>query len=255
MPGRVDRPKIGEAPERLQGLEAAGLRENIGAGVTAKRHLVVLKDLKVGCLLCKSAVKRAVLQEEDPPGPKQPRAMSTAELFVAAGSDRGVRLKEVLTELEKRPGEKVLPTLVVAVSNYDADLQKHGRLLVVRYLVRQNSSVIKKSLEDERAVVRLAAALVAGSKGYKLPDQLIPLLNDGDQECSPAPGNLIQRVGARILGRRATLRPARSAPPCSSGGSGGSKRKSKGYFLLTIYRFANSGSREPINEELHEARA
>ena len=154
--------------------------------MTAKRHVVVLKDLKVGCMLRKSAVQRAGLQEKEPPGPKQPRAMSTAELVAAAAIERGTLLQEVLTELEKRSGEKVLPTLAAAATNYDEDIQKHGRLLLVRYLGRQNNSVLKRSLGDERSVVRAAAAQVVGSKGFKLPDQLIPLLNDSDQDVGQA---------------------------------------------------------------------
>jgi len=92
----------------------------------------------------------------------------------------------VLTELEKRQGDKVLPTLAAAAGNYDEDIKKHSRTLLVKYLGRQGSAFVKKSLEDERTEVRAAAAKAAGSKGYKLVEQLIPMLNDNDQDVRQA---------------------------------------------------------------------
>jgi hypothetical protein len=155
-------------------------RENVGAGVTAKRHTVVLKDLKLACQLQKSALQREAAFKEKASGLKAAKAMSTAELVEAAGSAGGERLKDVLTELEKRPGDKVLPALLGAVAGSDEDVKKHGRSLLVRYLGRQSGAVLKKSLGDERAEVRAAAARVYGVKGYKVPDHIIPLLTDGD---------------------------------------------------------------------------
>src|SRR5262249_49579436 len=145
-------------------------RENIGSGVTAKRHTVVLKDLKVACLLRKSALQTAALKEKALGGQKQAQNMSTAELLAAAAVDRGPRLLEVLTELEKRPDPKVLPALAAAAANYDDETKKVGQTLLVRHLGRQKGDAVKKRLADDSGAVRAAAAQVAGLKGYRFQD-------------------------------------------------------------------------------------
>jgi len=71
-------------------------RDNIGRACRAKRHTNVLKDLKVMCLLRKSVVKNSGWAEKEPPGPKQPKAMTIAELLEASASDRGARSRTCL---------------------------------------------------------------------------------------------------------------------------------------------------------------
>src|SRR5207244_2074680 len=89
-------------------------RGMIGTGVTARRHTVMLKDLKVTCQLRKAYLQRVALMNKGGAGKvagaagKPPRSMTVAELAQAAGSERGPRLKLVLTELEKRKGPQVL---------------------------------------------------------------------------------------------------------------------------------------------------
>jgi len=154
-------------------------RENIGLGVTQKRHLGLLKDLRVSCMLRKAAVARK-------PGgsaggssdEKAPRAMSVAELAQAASNERGPRLKLVLMELEQRQGDEVIAALGTAATTYEAEIQQLARDLLVRHLSRQSNSVIKDKLKDDRAEVRAAAASVAGSKGLRLGGELIDLLTD-----------------------------------------------------------------------------
>src|SRR5437588_11888290 len=82
-------------------------RENIGAGVTARRHLGVIKDLRVACMLRKSALQRQALAAgtQAAPGQQSLRGLSLSELVAAAGSERGPRLKLVLVDPEQRNGD------------------------------------------------------------------------------------------------------------------------------------------------------
>jgi hypothetical protein len=160
-------------------------KENIGAGVTGKRHLGVVKDLQLNAQL-----RRAVVQRRIGSGgpivnagkPKAVAAMTLAELAAAAGSERGPQLKLVLTEIEKRNGPVVLNTLGVAASSYEKEVQELSRALLVRHLSRQKPEAVKAQLVHERAEVRAAAAQVTGSRGMRLGQQLIRLLEDEDVE-------------------------------------------------------------------------
>ncbi len=162
-------------------------RENIGSGVTAKRHTVVLKDLKVACMLRKSALQTAALKEKGGlGGQKQTQRMSTVELLAAAGADRGPRLQAVLTELEKRSDPKVLPTLALAATSSEEETKKLGQTLLIRHLGRWKSDAVKKRLADENSAVRAAAAKVAGLKSYRMQNQLMDLLTDDDLDVRQA---------------------------------------------------------------------
>ncbi|HEY7310800.1 MAG TPA: hypothetical protein VH643_15660 [Gemmataceae bacterium] len=146
--------------------------DNIGAGVGRTRHAGVLKDLRVGVAMRKNAVARR------PSGPKTPRAMSVVELADAASSERGPRLKALLTELEKRRGKEVLPGLANAAGSYDKDIQKLGRDLLYSHLTRQTEAVVKEKLKDELVEVRQAAVRVVAAKFPRLGGELIDLLDD-----------------------------------------------------------------------------
>jgi hypothetical protein len=153
------------------------VRDNIGAGVGRTRHAGVLQDLRVGVALRKNALAR-----RPPPGPKTPRTMSVGELADAASSERGPRLKAVLTELEKRRGKEVLPGLAHAAGSYDKDTQKLGRDLLYNHLARQTETVVKEKLKDELAEVRQAAVRVVAARMPRLGGELIDLLEDEHAE-------------------------------------------------------------------------
>lgn len=157
------------------------VRDNIGAGVGRTRHAGVLKDLRVGVAMRKNALAR-----RPPPGPKTPRSMSVAELADAASSERGPRLKALLTELEKRRGKEVLPGLANAAGSYDKDIQKLGRDLLYSHLARQTEAVVKEKLKDELAEVRQAAVRVVAAKMPRLGGELIDLLDDEQEEVRTA---------------------------------------------------------------------
>jgi hypothetical protein len=158
-------------------------RENIGAGVTAKRHQGVIKDLRVACMLRKGALQRQALAAGVRVAPAAPslRSLPLADLVGAAGSERGPRLKLILMELEQRQGGKVIDALgAAAAGSYETDVQELARGLLVRHLTRQGGAVLKNRLKDDRPVVRAAAARVVGARGLRYGAELIELLGDDD---------------------------------------------------------------------------
>lgn len=150
------------------------VKDNIGSGVGRTRHAGVLQDLRVAVSLRKNAVARRPASS----GPKTPRSMTVTELADAAGADRGARLKAVLIELEKRRGREVLPGLANAADNYDKEIQKLGRDLLVRHLSRQTEAVVKEKLHDDSVEVRKSAVQVVALKFPRLADEVIDLLGD-----------------------------------------------------------------------------
>lgn len=151
------------------------VRDNVGAGVGRTRHAGVLQDLRVSVMLRKNALVQY------PKGPKSPRAMSLSELADAASTERGPRLKTLLTELASRKGKEVLPGLVNATRSYDKEIKQLGRTLLMRHLSRQGEAVVKEKLHDELPEVRQAAAqVVAAAKWRRLTGELIDLLADED---------------------------------------------------------------------------
>jgi hypothetical protein len=153
-------------------------RENIGSGVTARRHMVVIKDLRLACALRKGAIQRRNLVLGYRAGQKTPVQMTVKELAFAAGSQRGPRLKVVLVELEKRRGEPVLNALGAAAESYEKDVQKLARSLLTRHLSRSNARELREALKSDHVPVRAAAVKVVGSKKLPLGTELIGLLND-----------------------------------------------------------------------------
>lgn len=177
-------------------------RENIGAGVGKTRHSAVLQDLRVACMLRKTALARAAKSNPSttPPatsgsGEKALRSMSVGDLAKAAGSERGPRLKEVLTELETRRGDEAIAALGTAAASYEGDVRDLARGLLEKNLVRQGAGVIKEKTKDDRAEVRAAAARVIGAKGLKLGDELIDLLGDDNAGVREAAHAALVKLG------------------------------------------------------------
>jgi hypothetical protein len=164
-------------------------RENIGAGVTRSRHMGLLRELRVVCMLRKRALPATATVTRAPrttPKVKPPRSMSVDELASAARTERGPRRKQLLTELATRQGEEVINALSSAAATPDAEIGPLGRRLLASHLARQEEAVIRKRLKDERDEVRAAAAKAVGSKGLRLGEELIGLLGDSSSEVRQA---------------------------------------------------------------------
>lgn len=183
-------------------------RENIGAGVKNSRHMGVIKDLRVGCILRKREVDR-MLAADPRMVPRTPgkerelllikpiksidqttigklRAMSVKELAQEAELNRGSKLRPILIEIEKREGDLALGTLAQSAVSYEPEIKDLAGTLLTSYLARQNEAFLKKRLEDDQKQVRLAAVKAVNRKGLKLGGELIERLKDDDIEVRQA---------------------------------------------------------------------
>jgi hypothetical protein len=169
--------KILRSSEDVELLQYA--RENIGVGVTVKRHQSVLTDLKFACLMRKGELARKGIGKHNPQQ-KSLSNLTVAELTKAAESDHGPRLTAVLKELAQRRGEKVIDALSTAAAHHDSDVQKLARELLTKNLARLTPAQVKARLKDDNTEVRSAAARASVSKGLRLGSELIDLLEDAD---------------------------------------------------------------------------
>jgi hypothetical protein len=184
------------------------LRENIGNDVTAKRHMNVLKDLKVACILRNGALQRADLAMGGKKGPtvsgnknedKSPKKMSTGELAAAAAKEKGDALKPLLTELSGRKGDEVIQTLATVAGREDKKDKELAKTLLVEVIGKQSTDELRSSLKKGSMEVRVTAALVIGDKGYKLVEELIAALNDSEEAVrQSARGALVKLAGNAV---------------------------------------------------------
>jgi hypothetical protein len=160
-------------------------RENLGADVTAKRHMNVVKDLRVACMLRKTYVQR-LQASASLPGQKPLRSMSLDTLIGAAEKEKGNNLRMVLGELEKRSGPKVIDTLMIAIAKPEKDIKAQAEASLLRHLSRMSAAALKTKLQDERPEVRAAVLIVAA--GRKLPwgPEFIDQVPDTDDRVSQA---------------------------------------------------------------------
>ncbi|HMF17216.1 MAG TPA: hypothetical protein VKE98_08420 [Gemmataceae bacterium] len=160
-------------------------RENIGADVTAKRHINVVKDLRVSCMLRKTYVQR-IQATASLPGQKPLRSMSIDQLVGAAEKEKGPQLKMVLGELERRTGPKVIDTLVMAIAKPEKDIRATAESLLVRHFSRMSAAALKTKLQDERPEVRAAVLIVAAGRKLAWGSEFIDLVPDTDNRVSQA---------------------------------------------------------------------
>jgi hypothetical protein len=182
-------------------------RENVGAGVERSRHMNVIKDLRLICMLRKNQVINLGLASEGSaptqlkgtlvpadPWKKGVARMTISELAEAAGKERGERLKTVLGELGQRKGDMVIAALGSAAATYDGDTQKQARELLDKQLAGLKSSEIKEKLKDDRAEVRAAAARVVARKKLPLETVLVDLLTDEEKVAWQAAHDALVRL-------------------------------------------------------------
>ncbi len=152
-------------------------RDEIGAGVGPSRYASTLQDLRFKCMTRKNALARLT-----PPRPRGLAAQSTDQLAKAANSERGPRLKALLTELAKRTGKEALGALAFAAESYEKDTQKLGRDLLDSHLARQPAAQVLPRLEDENAEIRKSAIRVIAAKHAEHLGKIIDLLTDESAE-------------------------------------------------------------------------
>lgn len=137
-------------------------KENIGAGVTAKRHLNVLKDLQFNIQLRKGYLQRKALAQGKKDGGKTPTPtrMSPGELEKALAKVKGDELKALI---QKQPPE-----------------------------------LLKGLLSNPRRDVKIAAAQMVGQKKLRHGGELITLLEDGDDSVRQAARQALVQLSGGI---------------------------------------------------------
>jgi hypothetical protein len=211
------------ATQDIELLEYA--RENIGADVTAKRHMNVVKDLRVGCIVRKSVVQR-LQATASLPGQKPLRSMSIDQLVGAAEKEKGRNLKLVLGELEKRNGPKVIDTLILAIAKPEKDIKAAGESLLVRHLSRMSATALKTKLQDERPEVRAAVLIVAAGRKLKWGAEFIDQVADSDVRVSQAARRaLVQLARGPDFGPEADSSPSERSAAAARWREWWSKRK------------------------------
>lgn len=159
-------------------------KENVGAGVTAKRHQGLLKDVQFSILLRKGALQRKRLALAGSSGPslalRSPASMSLAELERAADTTKGSQLRPVLVEIEKRQGPKVVQALAAAAARPDKEIQTLALGLLGKHASRQSAAQLKDLLKHDQPQVKVAAAREIASRNLAYGSELIDLLQDTD---------------------------------------------------------------------------
>jgi hypothetical protein len=194
------------ASQSLSFLEFA--RENIGAGVTESRHMGVIKDLRVVCMIRRQALLARGVTESDestdeprtstlqttPPPRKRVSQMSVAELGEQVATARGLRLRMVLDALGKHKGDEAINALGSAASVHEGDYRKMARDHLQKLLEDLNSAALKQKLKDDRGEIRAAAARVAGGRSVANAEPLIELLSDPDDTVREATRQALVRL-------------------------------------------------------------
>jgi hypothetical protein len=185
-------------------------RDLIGAGVTAKRHQVVLKDLRLACSLRKSALERIELAGGNKggtggsPPPKEMKektlqTMTVAQLAGAAAKEKGELLQKVLVELATRKSDQVFFTLGLVAAKEDKEAAKLARSLLIELLGAAPAAELKSWLKSGTPAVRAAAAQVIGDKGYRFTDELIAALEDADEAVRQAARGALVKLASNLV--------------------------------------------------------
>jgi hypothetical protein len=152
-------------------------RENIGAGVKARRHMNATKDLRVACLLRKSALQRQSMTAAVP-GQGPVRSLTMEQLTTAVASQRGANLRNVLLELNRRKDAKAFDLLVIAAEKGDKPGKELAKTLILQRLGRMSQAALRSKFQDERLEVRVSAIAMAAARNLPVVPELIDLLND-----------------------------------------------------------------------------
>jgi hypothetical protein len=164
-------------------------RENIGAGITQSRHMVVIKDLRLRCTLRKRYLAEHGLESYEPfvepaqpviirPGQNELRNQPTNQLVYATMQESGRRLRAILKELARRDGEMALDGLASAALTTEKEDQEFARKLLREKMARLDNAELTGKLTSKIPEIRAAAAQVAADKGLETVPKVIAMLQD-----------------------------------------------------------------------------
>lgn len=174
-------------------------RENVGAGITQSRHMAVIKDLKVLCIMRKRTVGNNPVTLRTPPQREQePITLAIPDSPPADQEKRDTKSEKRLRKIAERNDDEAVAELAKAASSKDKSTQQLGRDLLTQVLSRQSSETLKDKFKDGHAVVRETAARVGGTKRFPLGTELIDLLSDDDADVRQAAHQALIRLNRGI---------------------------------------------------------
>lgn len=158
-------------------------RENVGAGITQSRHMAVIRDLKMVCILRKRTVGNNPVMVRNPPRQEEkPITLGAPDSSPEETRKLETKSDKTLRELAKRDDDQSVAELARAASSNDQETRQLGRELLAQVYSRQDASKLKESFKHDRAAVRATAARVAGTRRLPLGSELIDLLSDDNSE-------------------------------------------------------------------------
>jgi HEAT repeat protein len=165
----------GHAPEAIRGITpelVVALRDpdadvSEGAGWALGQ---IDADFKSALPALRQALKAPPGPDERSPlGPREDLQLTPADdLIRAAAVEKGPKLLDVLRELRRRRGDRVLAALAVATGRGDAEVQKEARVLLSEYLANHPKEGDRAKLQDklEAAKRRERAGLMERARQY-----------------------------------------------------------------------------------------
>ena len=167
-------------------------KDTIGSGVKARRHMGVVKDLQVTCILRKGFLQSQNLAAKNLAAPAPPAAtplptsipkMTPADFLAAAKNENGLKLKAILAEADKR---KMLDVLIVAAGRPETEAKEIGQSYLDKHLEQKTAAQLKDLLKHDKREGRAAAAKAIGQRGLHLEKELIDRLSDESADVQQA---------------------------------------------------------------------
>lgn len=195
------------------------IKDNVGAGVKARRHMGVIKTLQVNCIVRKGDLQRQRLAAGNAPprvGATLPGANASAnasfakftpaDFLAAAKNEQGLKLKSILAEADKR---KLFDVLVIAAARPETEAKEIGESFLDKHLEQKSGPQLKDLLKHGKPEARAAAAKAIGKRGLHFEKELINLLDDDSaivqQACHVA---LVQLARGQDFGPAADATPS-----------------------------------------------
>ncbi|MFO0867130.1 MAG: hypothetical protein U0744_21235 [Gemmataceae bacterium] len=133
------------------------VKENAGAGMAAKRHLGVLKDLQIACVVRRNQIQAAGIALQTGLN-RPPASMTLAELSAAVTKIPPSKVPVFLAEAEKRKDPLKLDVLAIAAERKEKDVQNLARGMLKKQLNDANDSDLRACCKHKRVEVRKGRA-------------------------------------------------------------------------------------------------
>jgi hypothetical protein len=168
------------------------VKENVGAGVAAKRHLGVLKDLQIACVVRRNQIQAAGIALQTGLN-RPPASMSLAEMSGAVSKIPPARVPMFLAEAEKRKDPLKLDVLAIAAERKEKEVQTLARGMIRKQTDDASDSDLRRMLEHKRIEVRKAALASAESRGLTWGEAIIDRTLDDDATVRRAAYDILVR--------------------------------------------------------------